>query len=86
MRYLSIEQVEQKFEELTVEKQLETYKKAFTLKSMGVVDDRLTRIDCLAMAMGLEKCISGSGFYEHVDWKDVLYDEMSDKDKDNFKL
>jgi len=38
------------------------------------------------MAMGLEKCISGSGFYEHVDWKDVLYDEMSDKDKDNFKL
>ena len=86
MRYLTKQQVERKFETLSVLDQLDAYKKAFTFKELDINAYQLTRTDCLAMAMGFEKCVSGSGFYEHRDWKDVLYDEIKEEDKDNFKL
>lgn len=62
MRYLGTTQIEQKYEELEVSKQLEVYKKAFGIKE---VYPAFSRTDCIASAMGYQKCISGSGFYEN---------------------
>lgn len=63
MRYLNADQINQVFEEKSTAEQLEIYKKAFGIKE---VYPAFNRVDCVASAMGFQKCVSGSGFYENL--------------------
>lgn len=66
MRYLGPSQIEQEYESKSVKEQRDIILKAFGIKEIHPTH---SRTDCIAMAMGYEKCISNSGLYENLNYE-----------------
>lgn len=63
MRYLTIDQINKKYEALCTENKVTTLVTALEIKD---INPTKTKEVCIAMAMGFKLSISGSGFFEHI--------------------